>query len=87
MYIAMNRFKIARGMETKFEEIWRGRETFLEKVPGFKKFNLWSQDKGQQACPAAFIKSIGDGIPCIPADEIFEVARVTIEANDILLNQ
>ena len=54
---------------------------------GFKKFNLWSQDKGQQACPAAFIKSIGDGIPCIPADEIFEVARVTIEANDILLNQ
>ena len=54
---------------------------------GFKKFNLWSQDKGQQACPEAFIKSIGDGIPCIPADEIFEVARVTIEANDILLNQ
>jgi predicted dehydrogenase len=54
---------------------------------GFKKLNLWSQDKGQQACPAAFIKGIRDGIPCIPADEIFEVARVTIEANDILLDQ
>lgn len=54
---------------------------------GFKKLNLWSQDKGQQACPAAFIKGVRDGIPCIPADEIFEVARVTIEANDILLDQ
>ena len=54
---------------------------------GFKKLNLWSQDKGQQACPAAFIKGIRDGIPCIPADEIFEVARVTMEANDILLDK
>jgi len=54
---------------------------------GFKKFNLWSQDKGQQACPEAFIKGIRSGIPSIPADEIFEVARVTIEANDILLGQ
>ena len=53
---------------------------------GFKRLNLWSQDKGQQACPAAFIKGIRDGIPCIPADEIFEVARVTIETNDILLD-
>jgi hypothetical protein len=53
----------------------------------FKKLNLWSQDKGQQACPEAFIKGIRAGIPCIPADEIFEVARVTIEANDILLDQ
>ena len=40
MYIAMNRFKILKGMEKKFEEVWRGRETFLEKVPGFKNFNL-----------------------------------------------
>ena len=54
---------------------------------GFKKLNLWSQDKGQQACPEAFIKGIRAGIPSIPADEIFEVARVTIEANDILLEQ
>ena len=54
---------------------------------GFKKLNLWSQDKGQQACPEAFIKGIRAGIPSISADEIFEVARVTIEANDILLDQ
>ncbi|MDB9800428.1 bi-domain-containing oxidoreductase [Alphaproteobacteria bacterium] len=54
---------------------------------GFKKLNLWMQDKGQQACPEAFIKGIRAGIPCIPADEIFEVARVTIEANDILLDK
>ena len=54
---------------------------------GFKKMNLWIQDKGQRACSEAFIKGIREGIPCIPADEIFEVSRVTIEANDILLDQ
>jgi predicted dehydrogenase/threonine dehydrogenase-like Zn-dependent dehydrogenase len=53
---------------------------------GFKKLNLWRQDKGQQACSEAFIRGIRAGNPPIPADEIFEVARVTIEANDILLN-
>ena len=45
MYVAMNRFKIVKGMEKKFEEIWRGRETFLEKVPGFKNFNLVKGNK------------------------------------------
>ena len=40
MYIAMNRFKIILGKEVDFEEIWKSRETHLEKVPGFKKFNL-----------------------------------------------
>ena len=40
MYIAMNRFKIVLGKEKQFEEIWRNRETHLEKVPGFIDFNL-----------------------------------------------
>ena len=29
---------------------------------GFKKLNLWKQDKGQAACSAAFIDSIKNGI-------------------------
>ena len=40
MYIAMNRFKIILGKEVEFEKIWKSRETHLDKVPGFKKFNL-----------------------------------------------
>ena len=40
MYIAMNRFKIILGKEETFEEIWKSRDTHLENVPGFKKFNL-----------------------------------------------
>ena len=40
MYIAMNRFQIVLGKEGAFEKIWRGRETHLDKVPGFKSFNL-----------------------------------------------
>ena len=51
----------------------------------FKKMNLWSQDKGQTACALAFIEALKSGVPCIPIDEIFEVAHATIEANDILL--
>jgi heme-degrading monooxygenase HmoA len=40
MYIAMNRFRIARGREEDFIQIWRERETFLDEAPGFKSFNL-----------------------------------------------
>lgn len=49
--------------------------------PGFSKMNLWAQDKGQNACAAAFMRALSDkklGAP-IPAEQIFEVARVTIE--------
>ena len=42
--------------------------------------NLWRQDKGQEACAAAFVRSVKNGAPApIPFDEIMEVARVTIE--------
>ena len=40
MYIAMNRFRIAPGYEEDFEKIWRGRQSFLDKVAGFKDFHL-----------------------------------------------
>jgi hypothetical protein len=55
--------------------------------PGFSKFNLWKQDKGQNACAAAFLKGVEQGVPAIPIDEIFEVARVTIDAVDQLRRQ
>ena len=55
---------------------------------GFSKMNLWRQDKGQDACAAAFIESIRQGVEApISAEEIFEVARVTIQATEILRNQ
>lgn len=55
---------------------------------GFNKMNLWRQDKGQDACAAVFVDSIRDGKEApIPADEIFEVARVTIQVAEILRAQ
>lgn len=55
---------------------------------GFSKMNLWRQDKGQKACSAAFISAIKENKPCpISASEIFEVARVTIEAAEQLRKQ
>lgn len=56
--------------------------------PAFSRMNLWRQDKGQAACVRAFVDAIADGRPSpIPAQEIFEVARVTIEAAEILRGQ
>lgn len=55
--------------------------------PGFRKQNLLRQDKGQEACAAAFLDAAASGRPAIPADEIFEVARTTIEVADILRRQ
>ncbi len=40
MFLAMNRFSIAPGMEEGFEKIWRERESHLEEVPGFVSFAL-----------------------------------------------
>ena len=56
--------------------------------PGFKKMNLWKQDKGQSACAAAFLSAIEHGrVTPIPADEIFEVTKVTIQAAEMLRAQ
>jgi heme-degrading monooxygenase HmoA len=40
MYIAMNRFRVAKGSEAAFEHVWLSRETHLDKVPGFVEFHL-----------------------------------------------
>ncbi|BBB28713.1 bi-domain-containing oxidoreductase [Neptunomonas japonica] len=55
---------------------------------GFKKMNLWKQDKGQNACVAAFLDSIKAGSEApIDANELFEVAKVTIEIAEQLRAQ
>lgn len=56
--------------------------------PGFSKMNLWKQDKGQTGCAAAFLNAIETGKESpIPARELFEVARVTIEIAEQLRKQ
>ncbi|HEX3182275.1 MAG TPA: antibiotic biosynthesis monooxygenase [Beijerinckiaceae bacterium] len=40
MYIAMNRFKVIKGEEQAFEQVWLSRETHLESIPGFIEFHL-----------------------------------------------
>ena len=40
MFIAMNRFKVAKGSEQAFEKVWTSRETYLDRVPGFVEFHL-----------------------------------------------
>ena len=40
MFIAMNRFRIARGREDVFEQLWRDRDSYLDGVEGFRNFRL-----------------------------------------------
>ncbi len=40
MFIAMNRFRIAKGRENDFIDVWKNRETHLDNVPGFSEFHL-----------------------------------------------
>lgn len=40
MFIAMNRFKVRKGAEQDFEQLWLTRKTHLEDVPGFVVFHL-----------------------------------------------
>ena len=52
---------------------------------GFDKMNLWSQDKGQENCVDAFMESVREGRKNpIPHNEIFEVARVSVDIAEML---
>lgn len=52
---------------------------------GFKKLNLWSQDKGQNCCVAEFVNAVAEKKSSpIAFEEILEVSRITIEISDAL---
>ena len=40
MFIAMNRFKVVKGSEEAFENVWLTRESYLDRLPGFVEFHL-----------------------------------------------
>ena len=40
MFIAMNRFKVLKEESGAFEALWLGRESHLEKNPGFIEFHM-----------------------------------------------
>ena len=40
MFIAMNRFRVRKGAEQDFENVWFNRDSQLDAVPGFVEFHL-----------------------------------------------
>lgn len=51
--------------------------------PGFRRMSLWRQDKGQRHCARAFLRAVaGSGPAPVPVEEIFEVARLSIEISE-----
>ncbi|PRY93780.1 heme-degrading monooxygenase HmoA [Hasllibacter halocynthiae] len=47
MYLTMNRFRVAKGHEDAFEEVWRSRDSHLASVPGFEGFHLLRGKEGE----------------------------------------
>jgi heme-degrading monooxygenase HmoA len=54
MFIAMNRFRVAKGSETAFEQVWMSRDSHLEKVPGFVEFHLLNGPEAEDHTLYAF---------------------------------
>jgi predicted dehydrogenase len=53
--------------------------------PEFRQMKLFRQDKGQNACVAAFVRAVERGTDSpIPFSELMEVSRVTIEVAEAL---
>jgi heme-degrading monooxygenase HmoA len=44
----MNRFRVAAGREAEFVEVWRKRDSYLDKVPGFLEFKLLQGAPGDE---------------------------------------
>jgi predicted dehydrogenase len=56
--------------------------------PGFRNERKLRQDKGRNVCAQAFLDAVQNGGPApIPSNELFEVARVTIEVAETLRSQ
>lgn len=52
---------------------------------GFSRLRLWRQDKGQAACARAFLDAVRGHAPApIPLEEVLEVSRASIEAQQAL---
>jgi hypothetical protein len=49
MFIAMNRFRVAKGSEGAFEQVWMSRDSHLEKVPGFVHLLKGPEAEGSRA--------------------------------------
>jgi heme-degrading monooxygenase HmoA len=47
MFIAMNRFRVTKGSESAFEQVWLSRDSHLDQVPGFIEFHLLKGPEGE----------------------------------------
>ena len=47
MYIAMNRFKVLRGMEDEFEAVWQNRKRRLDGVLGYLEFHMLKSEPAE----------------------------------------
>ncbi len=47
-FIAMNRFRVLKGSEAAFEQVWLSREIHLHTVSGFVEFHLLRGPQGEE---------------------------------------
>jgi hypothetical protein len=64
MFIAMNRFRVAKGSEAAFEQVWVSRDSHLEKVPGFVEFHFSKVPK-LRITRLMLLTPSGKTVPCL----------------------
>jgi heme-degrading monooxygenase HmoA len=59
MFIAMNRFKVIRGSEAAFENVWLSRDSRLERVPGFVEFSPSERPRSRRSHALRVTRALG----------------------------
>ncbi|MEW9805225.1 antibiotic biosynthesis monooxygenase family protein [Mesorhizobium marinum] len=87
MFIAMNRFKVKKGSEEAFENIWKSRDSKLHEMAGFKQFHLLrgpeNQAEGYTLFASHTVWASKDDFTAWTKSENFRAAHRNAGANDV----
>ena len=87
MFIAMNRFKVKKGSEEAFENIWKGRDSKLHEMKGFEQFHLLrgpeNEAEGYTLFASHTVWASKDDFTAWTKSENFRAAHRNAGSNDV----
>ena len=91
MFIAMNRFKVKKGSEEAFENIWKGRNSTLHEMAGFKTFHLLrgpeNEAEGYTLFASHTVWASKEDFTAWTKSENFRAAHRNAGSNDVALSR
>ena len=71
MFIAMNRFRVKKGCEQAFEQVWLNRESYLDRMPGFLEFHLLKGPERDDHPIARQLRELGSEMSGEPGEQVW----------------